>query len=91
MRKTIDLDEEDIKKIEKFRKENNIKTFSESARSIIRKLDGALCTCEDECSCETNKISDDNFALLADALIQINDKLDQLLTHIAPKSAGEVK
>ena len=84
MRKTIDLDEADITKIEEYATKNNIKTFTESVRSIIREFDGAP-------SISTDEVSDENFALLADAIIELDKKLELILTHFAPKNAGEVK
>lgn len=84
MRKTVDLDESDIKKIEEYGKEKGIKTFTESVRSIIKEFDGA------PSSLDENEIPDEKFALLADAIVELNEKMDLILTHIAPRNAGEV-
>lgn len=91
MRKTIDLDEIDIQKVEEYQKEKGIKTFTEAVRSIIRNMDGASCTCEGECTCDSEKLSDENFALIADALVEMDKKLTTLVMHIAPRTAPEVK
>lgn len=85
MRKTVDLSEADIAKIEEYGKEKGIKTFTESMRSIISSFGDA------SCSCNSDNMSDENFALIADALVEMDKKLDIILTHFAPKSAGEVK
>ena len=66
--------------IEKIQKEKGIKTFTETVRTIVREYDGG-----------SHGLSDDNFALLADAIVEMDRKIDQLLANIAPKSAGEVK
>jgi len=79
----------DIEKIEKIQKEKGIKTFTETVRTIVRDFDNGSCGCE--CDCSTERISDENFALIADALVELDRKLDILLTHVAPKSAGNVK
>lgn len=81
----------DITKIEKIQKEKEIKTFTETVRTIVREYGNGSCSCDGECTCDDNKISDENFALLADAIVEMDKKLDMLLMHIAPRSAGEVK
>jgi hypothetical protein len=74
--------EADKAKIEEIQKEKGIKSFAETVRTIVREYDGGS---------YGSGISDENFALLADAIVEMDKKLDILLTHIAPKSAGEVK
>jgi hypothetical protein len=81
----------DLEKIEEIQNKRGIKTFTEAVRTIVRDYDGGSCGCEGECTCGDTKLSDDNFALLADAIVEMDKKLDILLMHIAPKSAGEVK
>lgn len=90
MRKTIDLTEKDIKLVDEYQKRNGLKNFSEAMRNIVRGMDS--------CTCGDTDVSDDNFALIADALVKINDntekineKIDLMLPNIAPKAAGEVK
>lgn len=79
MKKTIDFDNLDIKVIEEYSKENKNTSFSEAVRSMIRNFN-------------TTTISDENFALIADALVEISAKIDVLLINIQPpKNAGEVK
>lgn len=76
MRKTIDLTDEDIEQIKEFQQKNQIKNFSEAVRTVIRQK---KCSCGEK---TTHEHEPD--------LSEINSKLDILLTHIAPKSAGEV-
>jgi len=78
MRKTIDLNKEEIEIVEKYKDENKLKSFSDAVRNIIRK------DIEED-------VSDSNFALIADALISIDEKVSLLTVHLAPKGAGEVK
>lgn len=79
-KKTIEFDNLDIEKIEEFSTENKIATFSETIRYMVRNFNSSP------------SISDDNFALIADALVQLNEKIDILISNIEPpKSAGEVK
>jgi hypothetical protein len=79
MRKTIDLSKADIKKIEEYGQAKGIKTFTKSVQGIIDEFDGA-------------SVSDENFALLADALVELDKKIDLIISNLpAPKSAGEVK
>lgn len=88
MKKTIDLDNTHIQKIEEYKKEKGIRTFGEAVRSIIEKK----CTCGTENCCDSEeKLSDENFALIADALVEMNKKIDTLVMHIAPRNAPEVK
>jgi len=82
MRKTIDLTKEDIKLVDDYQKRNGLKNFSEAMRNIVRGMD--TCSCGDD-------VPDDKFALIADALVKMDEKLDAMLPNIAPKSAGEVK
>ncbi len=84
MRKTIDLTEKDVKDVQEYQAKNGFKNFSQAVRNIIRNI-------ENGCSCDDSDVSDDNFALIADALQTINTKIDLMLPNIAPKSAGEVK
>ncbi len=83
MRKTIDLTEKDVKAVQEYQAKNGFKNFSQAVRNIIRNI-------ENGCSSDSD-VSDDNFALIADALQTINNKIDLMLPNIAPKSAGEVK
>ncbi len=87
MRKTIDLSQEDIDKIEEYQKRNGLKNFSVAVRSIIQSMDcnkcGHDCTCDRE---ETPKESKTIYQLCK----EINEKIDIMLPGIAPKSAGEV-
>jgi hypothetical protein len=89
MKKTIDLDDIHIQKIEEYKKEKGIRTFGEAVRSIIEKK----CTCGSEncCDSEKEKLSDENFALIADALVEMKQQIDTLVMHIAPRNAPEVK
>jgi len=73
----------DQTKIEEIQKAKGIKTFTETVRTIVREYDDGFHGSE--------KLSDENFALLADAIVEMDKKMDILLMHIAPKSAGEVK
>lgn len=38
----------------------------------------------------SKKMTDENFILIADILVTMNKKLDVLVSHMPPKSAGEV-
>lgn len=82
MKKTIDFTKEEIKKIEEYQNKNNLKTFSAAIKGIVNGK---------KCSCKTKDMSDDKFALIADAIIKLDEKLTNMSIHIAPKSAGEVK
>lgn len=84
MRKTIDLTEEDIDRIVEYKQKNGLKSFSDAVRNILRTTDN--CTCSDE-----TKLDDENFALIADAIKILDEKLDAILVNFAPKHAGEVK
>ncbi len=77
MRKTIDLTKKDIQAVEDYQKRNGLKNFTDAMRNIVRSLD--------------DKLSDDNFALIGDAIMKMDSKIDILVMHTAPKSAGEVK
>lgn len=80
MRKTIDLTEKEIENISEYQEKNSIKNFSETVRTLIR---AGL-------SEDKSGLSDENFALLADAIMKMNNKIDSMMMNIAPKSAGEV-
>lgn len=80
MRKTIDLTKQEIEKVEEYKKRNSLKSFSAAVKSIIDVVD-----------IDSTDVPDDNFALIADALVKIDEKIEQLSIHVAPKSAGEVK
>lgn len=75
----------DLAKIEKIQKEKGIKTFTEAVRTIVREFGNGSCSCGGE------KVSDENFTLLANAIVELSEKMDQILMHMAPQSAGEVK
>jgi predicted CopG family antitoxin len=79
MRKTIDFTDEEIKILEEHKEKIGVNSFSEAVRNFIKIND------------EGNLQSDSNFALLADAIIKMDDKINVILRSIAPKSAGEVK
>jgi len=82
MRKSIELSEDDIQIIDEYQKRNQIKNFSKAVRGLLR---------EKECECkEENGLSDDNFALLADAIVKLDQKIDLIIGTFAPKSAGKV-
>lgn len=83
MRKTIDFTKEEIERITKHQKRNGLKSFSAAVKNIMGN--------KHKCSCKSNDISNDNFALLADAIMKIDSKIEAMLINIAPKSAGEVK
>jgi hypothetical protein len=74
--------ETDKAKIEKIQKEKGIKSFTETVRTIVREYtDGG-----------SLGLSDENFALLADAIVEMDKKIDLIINNLpAPKSAGEVK
>ena len=78
MRKTIDLTEKELSDISEYQQKNKIKNFSETIRTLVR---AAL---------SENGLSDENFALLADAIMKMDKKIDSMMINIAPKSAGEV-
>ena len=78
MRKTIDLTEKELSDIGEYQQKNDIKNFSETIRTLVR------------VSLSEQGLSDENFALLADAIMNMNKKLDLMMINIAPKSAGEV-
>lgn len=75
MRKTIELTKKDMQAVDEYQKKNGLKNFSEAMRNIVRNLDS---------------LSDDNFALLGDAIMKMDEKIDILVMHTAPKHAGEV-
>lgn len=83
MRKTIDFTNKEIERIENYQKRNGLKTFSAAVKNIIGN--------EKQCSCKSDDIPDDKFALLADAIMKLDSKIEIILKSIAPKSAGEVK
>ena len=76
MRKTIDLNKTDVEKVKEYQERNGLKNFSESMRNMIRG--------------DSKDLSDDNFALLADAIVKMDNKINILLGRTAPRSAGEV-
>ena len=85
MNKSINFTKEDIEIIEKHKKEIGVNSFSEAVRSFIRIE-------------SKNNMEEEQFALLADALMTLNDsfetmskKINMLLQHVAPKSAGEIE
>jgi len=78
MKKTVDLTNEEIKKVTQYQKRKKLKSFSASIKSIIADM-------------KSDEIPDDKFALIADALIKIDEKLNSMKMHIAPRNAGEVK
>ena len=80
MRKTIELTKTDIEQVTKYQKRNGLKNFSDAMRNIIRNMDN-----------KSKDVSDENFVLLGDALVKIDEKIDIVVKHLAPKSAGEVK
>jgi intein-encoded DNA endonuclease-like protein len=84
MKKTIDFPKEELELIKAHMEENKIKTFSEGVRSIISKK-------EKHCQCQSDHVTDTNLTLISELLIKLNEKVDLLLTHMAPKSAGNVK
>ena len=86
-RKSIDFSETDINIIKEFQTQKGIKSFTESVRTIIRMFgDGSLVEKDGDF------LSDDNFALLADAIVKLDNKIDLVVANLAPpKSAGEVK
>jgi hypothetical protein len=86
MRKTIDFTKEEIERIKTYQERNGLKSFSAAVKNIIGN--------EKECKCKSgdiDNISDDKFALLADAILKLDGKVEAMLMNIAPKSAGEVK
>lgn len=78
MRKTIDLTEKELSDISEYQQKNSIKNFSETIRTLVR-----VALSEDG-------LSDENFALLADAIMKLDKKINLMMVNIAPKSAGEV-
>jgi hypothetical protein len=82
MRKTVDLTEDEIKLVTDFQKKNKLKSFSEAIRVMIQS--------GNECQCSTKNDADENFVLLADAIIKMDKKLDVVVGSIAPKHAGEI-
>lgn len=78
MRKTIDLTEKELLDISEYQKKNSIKNFSETIRTLVR------------VALSEHGLSDENFALLADAIMNMDKKIDLMMVNIAPKSAGEV-
>jgi hypothetical protein len=78
MRKTIDLTEKELLDISEYQQKNSIKNFSETIRTLVR------------VALSEQGLSDENFALLADAIMKMDKKLDLMMINIAPKSAGEV-
>jgi hypothetical protein len=78
MRKTIDLTEKELLDIGEYQQKNKIKNFSETIRTLVR------------VALSENGLSDENFALLADAIMEMDKKIDLMMVNIAPKSAGEV-
>ena len=79
MKKTINFTEKEIEKITNYKNKLDLKTFSSAIKNIIANLSN------------DNDISDDKFALLADAIIKLDKKIEEMSRNIAPKSAGEVK
>ena len=82
MRKTIDLTKEDIKKVINYQKENKKNNFSEAIRDIIRNMN--------QSSYKFDDIPDSKFALLADAILKMDSKINAIIANLAPKSAGEI-
>ena len=76
MRKSIDFTEKDVETISEYQEKNGLRNFSKAVRNMIRKDKG---------------LSDENFALLADAIVKLDEKIEAMMIHIAPKSAGEIK
>jgi hypothetical protein len=85
MRKSIELGEDELNIVDEFQKRNQMKNFSKAVRAIIRN-NTETCTCKGE----KESLSDENFALLADAIVKLNDKIDIIVGTLAPKSAGEI-
>jgi len=83
MRKTINLTLEEIDRVNKYQEDNGLKTFSAAMKGIIRDMG--------KCTCVSDDIPDDKFALIADAIMKMDEKLESMRLHIAPRSAGEVK
>jgi len=83
MRKTIDLNQSDVDLVNKHQGKNGLKNFSEAMRNMIRG--------HNEKSDEN--FHDDNFALLADAILKMDEKINLILESLekfAPNSPGEV-
>ena len=75
MNKRIELTDEAVDQVTEYQKRNGLKSFSSAIQNII-----------------DNMVSkDDQFILISDAIVKMNEKIDILAMHIAPKSAGEVK
>lgn len=55
MKKTIDLSEEDIKKVEAYKKRKGLKSFSEAMREMIREADFISITIAPESAGEVNR------------------------------------
>jgi len=81
MNKTINFTDEDIEIIEKWKEKIGVNSFSEAVRSFIRS--------EDVENKETT-LSEEYFALIADAIKTLNDKIDIIGQNIAPKNVGEI-
>ena len=84
MRKTIELTEDELFMVQEYQKRNQLRNFSQAVRGIIRTGE---CECKDE---KDETLSDDNFALLADAIVKLDKKIDIIISTFAPKSAGKV-
>ena len=79
MRKTIDFTEEEIQLIEDYQKRNDIKSFSKTVKDIINSSGESIKSDSNE--------NDNNFAILADAILKIDDKINILIGSIAPRHA----
>jgi hypothetical protein len=96
MRKTIDLSKDEINAVEEYQKRNGLKNFSEAMRNMVSSMNSHFKQEESDMQMivqDGSDISDENFALLGSAIVEMDKKIEKILKHIeliAPKSAGEI-
>jgi len=80
MRKSIELTDEQVEAITNYQKEKGLRNFSVAISSIVDNfLKGS-----------DSGMSNEQFALLGDAIVKMDKKIDILIETTAPKSAGEI-
>jgi hypothetical protein len=85
MRKTVDFSETELAIIEEYRQRNGLKNFSVAIKNIIGRIENCQCSSNDV------DIPEDKFEMITDAIKKLDEKLENMSIHVAPKSAGEVK
>lgn len=73
MKKTIDLTDKEIEIVKNYQKDNHIRSFSMVIKDIISKINN----------------SNDQFIELKDAISKLNEKLETLSIHIAPRNVDK--